>query len=274
MSIVAYDRLPGAPVFYGGALELWRYKGQEVILSGPYESGKTLPALTKLHALLVKYPKSRAFITRQTYKSLLATALVTYENKVLPVHPDSPDSPVRKYGKSKPEFYEYPNGSHLLVVGMDNPDKILSGEFDFGYVNQAEELLLDAWEKLVARCTGRAGNAPYTQVMADCNPSFPQHWILHRKPLKLLEQLHRHNPSLCNPVTGEWTPQGQRTLTILGSLTGIRKLRGFEGRWVAAEGVVYEFSDVHRMPRSKVPEIRRWYLSVDFGFTNPFVCQL
>jgi phage terminase large subunit len=274
MSIVAYDRVVGAPVFYGGALDFWKYRGQEAMLSGPYESGKTLPALTKLHALLVKYPKSRAFITRQTYKSLLPTALFTYENKVLPIHPDSADSPIIKYGKSKPEFYQYPNGSHLLVVGMDNPDKILSGEFDFGYVNQAEEITLDAWEKLIARCTGRAGNAPYTQVMGDCNPSHPQHWILHRAPLKLFEQLHKHNPSLFNQETQDWTEQGKRTMSILDSLTGIRKARGRDGRWVAAEGTVYEFTNAHRIARDKVPEIRRWYLAIDFGYTNPFVCQL
>lgn len=274
MTIMAYDRVIGAPVFYGGARDFWMYKGQEVILSGPYESGKTAAALTKLHALLVKYPKSRAFIARQTYKSLLATALVTYENKVLPIHPDHPESPILKYGKSNPEFYQYPNGSHLLVVGMDNPDKILSGEFDFGYVNQAEEITLDAWEKLIARCTGRAGNAPYTQVIGDCNPSYPQHWILHRATLKRFEQKHEDNPSLYNQETHEWTEQGKRTMSILGSLTGIRKMRGFEGRWVAAEGVVYEFSDIHLIARENVPEIKRWYLAIDFGYTNPFVCQL
>jgi phage terminase large subunit len=274
MTAVAYDRVKGAPVFYGGALDFWRHKGQEAMLSGPYESGKTLPALTKLHALLIKYPNSRGFITRQTYKSLLSTALVTYENKVLPVHPDSPDSAIVKYGKSKPEFYQYPNGSHLLIVGMDNPDKILSGEFDFGYVNQAEEISLDAWEKLTARCTGRAGNAPYTQVMGDCNPSHPQHWILHRAPLKLFEQLHIHNPSLFDQEAQEWTEQGKRTIDILSSLTGIRKERGYKGKWVAAEGTVYEFTSAHRIARDDVPEIKRWYLSIDFGFTNPFVCQL
>lgn len=274
MTVMAYDCVIGAPVFYGGAGDFWKYKGQEAMLSGPYESGKTLPALTKLHALLVKYPNSRAFITRQTYKSLIPTALVTYEKKVLPTHPDKSDSPIVKYGKSRPESYQYPNGSHLLVVGMDNPDKILSGEFDFGYVNQAEELTLDAWEKLVARCTGRAGNAPYTQVMGDCNPSYPQHWILHRASLIRFEQRHEHNPSLYNQDTHEWTEQGKRTISILSSLTGIRKARGYEGRWVAAEGTVYEFTDIHRIARDKVPEIRRWYLSIDFGYTNPFVCQL
>jgi hypothetical protein len=275
VSALAIHKDKNSPKLYGGALAFWQYKGQETILTGPYETGKTVAALTKLHALLVKYPKSRAFITRQTYKSLIPTAIVTYENKILPVPPDDPLSAVKKYGGSKPEFYEYPNGSNLLVVGMDSPDKLLSGEFDFGYVNQAEELSLDAWEKLVGRCTGRAGNAPYTQVMGDCNPSHPQHWILHRASLKLFEQLHKHNPRLCNQETGEWTEAGNKTISILSSLTGLRKKRGYEGKWVSNEGVVYEFDrEIHLLPRNKAPEIVSWYLSIDFGYTNPFVCQL
>lgn len=273
--VIARHNVADAPKLYGGANAFWKYKGQEAILSGPYETGKTYAAILKLHALLVKYPKSRAFITRQTYKSLLSTAIVTYENKVLPIHPDNPDSPIRKYGKSKPEFYDYPNGSNLLVVGMDNPDKILSGEFDFGYVNQAEEISLDAWEKLVGRCTGRAGNGPYTQVMGDCNPSHPQHWILHRVPLEMFEQLHQHNPALFDPQKQEWTVQGQKSIAILQSLTGIRYKRGYLGLWVSAEGTVYEYDpQVHKIKRSEVPEIVSWYLAIDFGYTNPFACQL
>lgn len=256
MTVFAEQHVIGAPICYGGADDFWKYKGHEAILSGPYETGKTFAALTKLHALLVKYPKSRAFITRKTYKSLLSTAIVTYENKVLLVPPDSPDSLIRKYGKSRPEFYEYPNGSHLLVVGMDVPDKILSGEFDFGYINQAEEISLDAYEKLIGRCTGRAGNAPYTQVMADCNPGPPTHWILHRKSLKLFEQLHIHNPTLFNSVTQEWTEQGLKTIEILKTLTGIRKKRGYEGKWVAVEGVVYDFdSSIHIVNTDQLKEM-------------------
>lgn len=40
--IVAQHRVDGAPVLYGPAGEFWRYKGVEVILSGPYETGKPM----------------------------------------------------------------------------------------------------------------------------------------------------------------------------------------------------------------------------------------
>jgi phage terminase large subunit len=64
-------------------------------------------------------------------------------------------------------------------------------------------------------------------------------------------------------------------MAVLESLTGIRYKRGYLGLWVATEGVVYEFdSAVHKIHRDAVPEIRNWYLSYDFGYTNAFVCQL
>lgn len=262
--------------FYGGAREFWSYKGQEAILSGPYETGKTLAAVTKFHLLLCKYPNSRALMVRKTYKSLVQSALVTYEKKVLPYPPGHQKCAIAKYGSEKPEYYDYPNGSRIVVGGLDNPDKILSAEYDFVYVNQAEELTLDDWETLVGRATGRAGNAPYTQVMGDCNPGPPTHWILHRASLKLFEQRHEHNPTLYNQETGEITEQGKRTMAILSTLTGVRKKRGKDGLWVSAEGQVYDAfdPDVHviKQPFVIPPEWKR-YRSIDFGYTNPFVCQ-
>jgi hypothetical protein len=52
--------------FYGGAEDFFYYKGRESILEGPFETGKTLVCLTKLHALLCKYPNARALITSHT----------------------------------------------------------------------------------------------------------------------------------------------------------------------------------------------------------------
>ena len=231
MQVVAQHKVKGAPVLYGPARDFWRYKGIEVILDGPYETGKTFAVLSKLHALCVKYPNLNTFIGRLTYKSLLTTGIKTYENKVLPIHPDHPNSPIKKYGGSKPDFYKYPNGSEIHIIGLDNPDKLLSGEYDFGVFIQTEEITLDIWEKTLSRLTGRAGNAPYTQLMGDCNPSLPKHWILERakSTLKMYRQLHKNNPMLYNQKTGEITEQGEKTMGILNSLTGLRYKRGVLG---------------------------------------------
>jgi phage terminase large subunit len=263
--------------FYGGAREFWAYHGPEAMLEGPFETGKTLATLTKLHALLCKYPNARALMTRKTYNSLVDSAVVTYEKKVLPYPPDDERCAVKKYGGEKPEFYDYPNGSRIVVKGLDNAGKALSAEYDYIYVNQAEELTLHEWEILTGRATGRAGNVPYPQIFGDCNPGPSTHWILHRPRLKKFRQLHEHNPTLYNQQTGEITEQGERTMAVLNALTGVRYKRGRLGLWVAAEGQVYEDfdPDVHVIKRKDqfpIPASWRRYRAIDFGFINPFVC--
>jgi phage terminase large subunit len=164
------------------------------------------------------------------------------------------------------------------VGGLDDPGKVLSSERDVMYVNQAEELTLDAWETILTRCTGRAGHVPYPQLLGDCNPSYPRHWIKERSgnggALRLLESRHEDNPTLFDPETQQITPQGVRTMAILDSLTGTRKERLRFGRWVQAEGVVYDAFDerIHLVDRFAIPKTWRRIRCVDFGLKNPFVC--
>ena len=260
-----------APVFRGGSLKLWETKAHETIVSGAYETGKTFAVLSKLHALLCLYPKARALMVRKTRNSILSSAVVTYEQKVLPFPPGDNRCPIQKYGGERPEFYLYPNGSRLIVGGLDDANKYLSAEYDFIYVNQAEEIPLDSWEKLVGRATGRAGNAPFTQVMGDCNPGPPNHWIKQRASLILLGTRHEDNPSLFDG--GDWTEQGRKTISILDGLTGIRYKRGRLGLWVGSEGAVYEFDNtIHEVQRFTIPASWTRIRAIDFGYTNPFVC--
>lgn len=260
-----------APTFRGGLQALWESKAHEVIVSGPYDTGKTFAALSKLHALLCLFPKCNALMVRQTRNSILTSAVITYEKKVLPYPPSDHRCPIVKYGGEHVEFYAYPNGSKLWVGGLDDADKYLSAEYDFIYANQAEEIALDSWEKLVGRATGRAGNAPWTQVFGDCNPGPPNHWIKSRASLKLLETRHEDNPSLHDGQ--DWTEQGRKRLAILDGLTGLRYKRGRLGLWVGAEGVVYEFDNtVHLIPRFDIPDHWQRLRVIDFGYTNPFVC--
>lgn len=259
---------------YGAAREFWRYQGPEVILDGPYQTGKTITCLQKLNVLLAKYPGSRALIVRRTYTSLTTSVVVTYEKKVLPYPPEHPKCPIRKIGGVHPEQYIYPNGSVITLGGLDKPDKFLSAEFDYVYINQAEELRLDDYEKLVGRATGRAGNAPYPQVMADCNPDVPTHWILQRDRLIRFQSRHEDNPTLFDPDTGQITDLGKRTMEALNALTGVRLKRGRFGLWVGVEGMVYEGwnQDIHLIDRFEIPKSWRRIRVIDFGYTNPFVC--
>jgi phage terminase large subunit len=238
------------------------------MLSGPSETGKTYSCLQKLNALSWKYPGAQSVVIRKTLASIYTTVLKTFRNVL------GQSTPVRPYGGEKPEWLDYPNGSRVYFAGMDNPNKALSSERDFIYVNQAEELVLDDWETLTTRCTGRAANAPYSQIFGDCNPGPPTHWIKHRPSLTFFESRHEDNPTLFDD-DGKITNRGVKTLAILDRLTGVRKERLRHGRWVQVEGVVYEGWDraVHLVEPFEIPAHWRRFRAIDFGFTNPFVCH-
>lgn len=254
--------------FSGAALEAQSVTEHEWVLAGPAETGKTFSGLWRLDALLRATPKARAVLVRKIRADMGGTVLATWE-RVTGLR----GSPPTVYGGAHPEWYGYPNGAKCFVAGMDRPGKVLSGEFDWVYVNQAEELGVDDWETLSTRVTGRGAVTGHPMLFGDCNPGPPSHWILKRGPLRVIHSRHEDNPTLWDGSA--WTEQGRRTLAVLDSLTGVRRERLRFGRWVAAEGVVYEDFDrgVHVVEPFTVPPDWRRVRVVDFGYTNPFVCQ-
>jgi phage terminase large subunit len=156
---------------------------------------------------------------------------------------------------------------------MDKPAKIMSSEWDIIYVQEATELAEEDWEAATTRL--RNGAVPFEHIIGDCNPDAPTHWLRQRAQsgrLVMLNSLHADNPA----VTPEY-------LLRLDELTGVRRLRLFLGLWAAAEGMVYDMWSpqthiVPRFPRSENNQRgdppKEWprYLSIDFGYSAPFVC--
>lgn len=172
------------------------------------------------------------------------------------------------------QAYRYPNGSQIVVGGLDKPGKVMSTEYDAIYVCEAIELAEEAWEALTTRLRNYV--LPYQQLLADTNPDRPTHWLKKRADtgrVLMLESRHDDNPRLWDGK--DWTAEGCDYIAKLDALTGPRKQRLRYGRWVQAEGVVYDGWDaaIHIVDRFAVPPNWPRFLSVDFGFTNPFVCQ-
>jgi phage terminase large subunit len=170
----------------------------------------------------------------------------------------------------------FPNGSEVVVGGLDAAQKVMSTEFDLIYVQEAIELTEDDWELLTTRL--RNGRMTYQQLIADTNPSFPRHWLKRRcndGRTQLIESRHQDNPAICDPRTGTPTPFGEAYLAKLDALTGARKPRLRFGLWAQAEGSVYENWDAatHLISQRPIPPHWLRYWSIDFGFTNPFVWQ-
>jgi len=259
---------------YGGNHDFLSSKSPEAMLHGPAETGKTFALCLKIHLCACKYPRSKIALVRKTQTSCYNTVVRTFTDKIL--GPDISKWPCEPYGgMNKPERFNYHNGSSVLIVGMDKASKVLSAEFDILAVNQSEELTLDDWEICTTRTTGRAGNMPYAQTIGDMNPAYPAFWVYHRPSLKLFYSRHKENPALFDQCTNEITAQGKRTMSVLGALTGLRKIRLLEGKPAMAEGAIYaEWDDsIHLIDKFDPPSDWRRFRAIDFGYTNPFVCQ-
>lgn len=290
----------------GASREALFMRDRELLIAGPAGTGKSRGALEKLHVCASKYAGMRGLMLRKTLRSLRQSAMVTFEQKVLPVK-----SPVYFHGGDYE--YRYPNGSIIVVGGLDKSSKVMSTEYDMAYIMEATELLEGDWEDVTTRL--RNGVMPYQQLIADCNPTYPTHWLYRRieaHKTTMLKSIHRDNPRLwddrapcgrclddktseptgkvwdadsnswllCPSCLGTrrgwWTAEGIAYMAILDNLSGARRDRLRDGRWVQAEGVVYENwtgAPLHLIPRIPIPyNWRRWRV-IDFGYKHPFVCQ-
>lgn len=259
----------------GAALELFHDRSREVLLCGPAGTGKSRACLEKLHAVALANPKMRGLILRKTLRSLGSTALETWRSKVIPEALEA--GIVNFYGGSseEPAQYRYSNGSSIVIGGLDNPTRIMSSEYDMIYIQEAIELTETDWESVTTRL--RNGVVSFQQLIADTNPAHPTHWLkvrCNRGDVVLYFSRHEDNPVLAMP-DGTLTEFGKTYIGGLDKLTGVRKDRLRHGLWVAAEGVIYEDwrDDVHLIDPFVIPADWPTFLSIDFGFTNPFVAQ-
>ncbi len=263
--------------------EILSARDPSVLCVGPLGTGKTHTLLEKLNACLLKYPGARAILLRSVRKWLTNSALVTWENNVVMARDLVPD----KIHRSNRSEYRYRNGSVLVVAGLDNPVAVRSAEYDLAFILEATEVAKEAVEEVEGRL--RNGRMPYQQLLMDCNPGPPTHWL--KKEIDNAEQelrdgrpvsfrhidtKHTDNPRYCDPITKQMTPQGKAYVDRLErSLTGTRKARLYGGKWVQADGIVFEDWDSTRnvIESFDIPHDWPRYLIVDFGFTNPLCVQ-
>lgn len=258
----------------GAALEMFRSTASEILLSGAAGTGKSVAALMKLHLTCLHTPGVRALIVRKTHASLTASTLVTFRQRVAAEAIAA--GIVRFYGGSaqEPAAFRYTNGSVIVVGGLDRATRLLSTEYDLCFVDEAIETTAEDLDTIVTRL--RNGKTSRQQLIMATNPGPPTHHLKQRANAgrcQMLYSRHEDNPRLY--AGGEWTEYGRAYLERLDSLTGARKERMRWGKWVAAEGLVYEAWDpaVHVVEPFEIPQDwTRWW-SVDLGFVNPTVIQ-
>lgn len=266
--------------------DVMRSRDPRVLVDGPLGTGKSRLLLEKARAFALKYPGCRVLLLRKQRKWMTETVLVTWEQEVVLKGELMPD----RIQRASRASYRFRNGSEVVVAGLDDPQSVFSSQFDLILIFEATEVSQPTVESVDGRL--RNNKAPYQQLLMDCNPSSPNHW-LHVKFTtgwcRRLPMRHTDNPALFarNPdgglklgADGEPVPTryGRDYLARLATgLSGVRALRLLKGLWVQAEGVVYEGFDpaLHVKRRADFPgwQARDQLWAVDFGFNDPFVWQ-
>jgi len=265
----------------GAPARLWDEASGEIIISGPAGTGKTRAILEYIHQRCSN-EKIRVLFLRKTAESLKASALVTFQEQVLHEFDGKRSlyDGVTYFGGNNiqsAQFTYQTTGSRIVVAGIDQSTKVKSTEWDIVFVNETTELTLDDWEMLTGRTDRPSMFAkPPSVVIGDCNPDAPTHWIKQREALgqlKFWQSIHEDNPAMWDRTSKQWTPSGLSYMARLDSLTGVRYQRLRLGKWVAAEGQIYEGWDpaIHLIDRSQVNPEWPHFWDIDFGFTNPFV---
>ncbi len=260
----------------GAARQLFSERGPEVLMDGPAGTGKTMACLERLNMLALTNPGMRGLIVRKTGRSLGATTLVTWEKLVIPEI--LANKTVTYFGgnQRKPPQYQYSNGSLIMIGGLDKASKIMSSEYDIIYAGESTEFTEDDFEALTTRL--RYGRLSFQQLLADCNPDRPTHWLnqrCNRGQTRRLLSRHKDNPRYYT-ADGELTEEGRDYIEgKLARLTGARRGRLYAGQWSSSEGVIYEAWDNagHVVDRFWPDPTWRRMWAVDFGHRNPFVWQ-
>lgn len=147
--------------------------------------------------------------------------------------------------------------SYMLIQGRTLAGVLLDevALMPQNFVNQA-----------LARCS-----VDGSKIWFSCNPEGPSHWFYKDWILKSKEKnaFRLHFRMQDNPSLSEATLKRYESM-----FTGVFYQRYVLGEWVMAEGLIYSFDDEKNTYEGELPEGGTWYISCDYGITNPFAALL
>ena len=234
-------------------LESLKYSDARInIWEGAVRSGKTYVSLYRFLDELSQGPPGEYALITRTYDS--------FKRNVLPLLTNMIGTDARYYKGSR-EMNIW--GKTIHIIGADDEraeSKIRGPTFSGAYVDEATIIPESVFKMLISRCA--MGGA---KIFATTNPDSPYHWLkkdylTDNSDVKSWQFKLTDNPQLteferdylCRQYKGLWYQ------------------RFIEGKWVQAEGSIYDFFDTNihiiDFPRSR-PE--QYIVGVDYGTTNP-----
>lgn len=140
------------------------------------------------------------------------------------------------------------------------------GGLDGAWFEEGNAFTRQDYEEIIGRVRHTA--ADWQQIIITTNPDSPTHWIYK-------DLIQGGGASVYYSGAKDNPYNSPAYLANLQKLTGVMADRLVHGKWVQAEGAIYSEYDpaIHMIDADKCPPFVRRFRVVDFGYTNPFVCQ-
>lgn len=231
------------------------------IWTGAIRSGKTISSLLRwLQYVANEAPQSGVlFMVGQTKDTI-------YRNLLEPLQDPAIYGPLAQYVHHTPGAdFAWIMGRKVFLVGATDAKafKRIRGSTCAGaYVDELTLLPPNFLTELLGRMSLLGA-----KLFGTTNPDGPMHWLKREFLDRAAELKIRHftftlddNPSL----------DPEYIASIKREHSGLWYQRLILGRWVAAEGVVYESWNPDRHVVKTLPRIDRWFsVGLDYGTTNP-----
>lgn len=222
------------------------------IWEGAVRSGKTYISLWRFLKELTYGPAGEYVIISRTYDS--------FKRNILPLLTSLIGGDAKYYfGKREMVIW----GKTIHVVGADDEraeSKIRGPTFSGAYVDEATIIPETVFKMLISRCA--MGGA---RIFATTNPDSPYHWL-------------KRDYLTDNPDVKSWkfTLYDNPELTqeerdyLCRQYKGLWYNRFIEGKWVQAQGAIYDFFDPSIHVIDFPPGLPEYTIvGVDYGTTNP-----
>ena len=272
-------------------INAFRSNSEHVMLHGPRFTSKSF-SLWKAFVFFHEWiPNLQSFIVRAEAKTIPKTVLKTFLRMLIYSSARHKQNPFEIVGGINfPQRIIWDNGGVTEFGGLDDPDKILGGDYHMGWYNEIQrEKREESFSNLLGCFVGgRAGPLPdwvpwRYRLYLDGNPTTPSHFIYRRKDegsIDWYDILHEDNPMLSDwGIDGEFlgmNDKGEKAIEDLLSAypPGYMRDRMVYGIPRGAEGMVYQEwrPDYHvkRMLRSDFPDSETtWRWSIDIGGRDP-----
>lgn len=239
---------------------------------GSIRSGKTFLSLAWLIEKIITLPRGDGMFLGQTPETIERN----YLNDLMDILGEGSYHYVK--GKYIDIFYtDKKTGEsrkrRMFIVGAKNKDairRVRGSTLMIVYIDEITLIPQVVFDELVGRLSYRE-----SILLATTNPDHPKHWLLSEyvEDRKKAEDWSRHKFNLDDnlALSSEYKERLKRQYQGIPA----RYQRMILGRWVIADGVIYQIFDPKKHKISKPPgEARRYFIAGDYGDQNATVFLL